>query len=60
MMFYFSADSMLCHPRLHPDPQRRRVQGAWSEDVIEETCAGLFQICDAAAYATLFLVFDEF
>ena len=39
-------------------PGHRRLLQDSSKDVIEDLCAGLFQICDA--YVTHFLVFDEF
>ena len=58
--FYFCADFMLCHSRLHPIPHHRRLPRASSKDVIEDPCAGLFQIYDATAYVTLFLVLDKF
>ena len=56
--FHFCADSMLCLPRLHPSIRRRRQLEASSEDVMEDPCDRLFQICDANV--AIFLVFDEF
>ena len=46
-IFMMFITAVLCLPRLHSGPLHRRLLGASSEDVIEDPCDGLFQICDA-------------